>query len=153
VKIESIIELLSWVVMIALLLIFVPKKKFREAQIIFLIQQVLTWPLGFLVAEMNLIEYPVRFFENASRTSFTFEYFVYPAISVLFVLYYPNKQSWVKRILYYASYCTAITGIEVVLEKYTDLIVYNSWNSYYTWLGLFVTFYLSKRYYRWFFKK
>lgn len=112
VTIETVIEASSWVIMILLLCIYVPKEKIRHAQIAFLAQQVITWAFGFAVVEMRLIEYPVRFFEYATRTSFTFEYFVYPSISVLFVLYYPNGKRLLRRLVYSATYCSVITIIK-----------------------------------------
>jgi len=153
VSIERVIEGLSWLIMILLLYIYVPKEKIREAQIAFLAQQAITWAFGFAVVEMRLLEYPVRFFEYASRTSFTFEYFVYPSISVLFVLYHPNGKGILKQLGYNAKYCSVITGIEVILERYTDLISYHHWNWLYTWIGVFITLYLCNRYHQWFFKQ
>ncbi|MED3550079.1 hypothetical protein P4449_06445 [Cytobacillus praedii] len=51
---------------------FVPKDKIREAQLIFLFKQVLTWLFGLIVVEMGLIKYPYRlFFKKASKSSFS----------------------------------------------------------------------------------
>jgi len=82
---ETIIEISSLFVSAALLLIFVPKNKIREASVIFCFKQLITWLLGLFVAEFNLIEYPVRLFANATKASFTFEYFVYPSICVILI--------------------------------------------------------------------
>jgi len=72
--------------------------------------------------------------ENATKASFTFEYFVYPSICVIFNLYYPERKSLFKRILYYFIYTAAITVFEVIF------------------LSVYLTFFLSRAYFKWFFK-
>ncbi|WP_328591414.1 CBO0543 family protein [Acetivibrio thermocellus] len=131
---------------------FRSKNKIREASVIFCFKQLITWLLGLFVAEFNLIEYPVRLFANATKASFTFEYFVYPSICVIFNLYYPERKSLFKRILYYFIYTAAITVFEVILEKYTQNIKYINWTWYYTFLSVYLTFFLSRAYFKWFFK-
>ena len=122
----------------------------KEAQLIFFIKQFMTWILGLITAELRLIEYPVRIFDYAAKTSFTFEYIVYPSICVVFGLYYPEGKSFIKKLMYYFYYCTGITIVEVILEKYTDVINYINWDWYMSWISLFITFYLSRKYYKWF---
>ena len=64
-----------WIVTILSVFLLVPKDKVRLAWVAFLFKQFLTWPLGLIVVDMGWIQYPIRFFENASYSSFTFEYF------------------------------------------------------------------------------
>jgi hypothetical protein len=93
-KAEKIIETSVWIIMTILLIKFVPRNRIREAWVIFLFKQFMTWIFGLVVVEKNLIRYPFRlFFKKATKTSFTFEYFVYPALCVLFNLYYPEKKN------------------------------------------------------------
>jgi hypothetical protein len=143
----------SWLAMIVILFIYVPKSKIRDAQVIFFFKQLLTWLLGLLIVEFKLIEYPVRLFKIATKTSFSFEYFIYPAICVIFNLHYPENRSKIKQFLYYSYYCTAITLFEVLCEKYTDLIEYIHWTWYLSWISFLLTFFISRKYYLWFFKK
>lgn len=153
ISIENAIELSSWVIMFILLWKLVPKSKIRQAHVAFLIMQVFTWSLGFLVVELKLIEYPIRFFDYASRTSFTYEYFVFPAICVLFNVHYPVTASLLKKGLYYLSYLVAITIIEVGIESYTQLISYLNWNWYWTFISTWLTLFLSRKYLKWFFQE
>ncbi|WP_367757275.1 CBO0543 family protein [Ammoniphilus sp. 3BR4] len=138
--------------MLFLLWRFVPRKQWRQAHVAFLFMQLMTWFLGFLTVELKLLEYPIRLFEYASRTNFTFEYFVYPSICVLFNLYYPVKSTLFLKIGYYLCYLVGITSIEVALEKYTDLITYLHWNALWTFISMLVTLFLSRKYFKWFFK-
>ena len=142
----------AWLLTIGMLFIFIPRDKIREALVIFLFKQLITWIIGLLVVELGLIEYPVRSFANASWTSFDFEYFIYPAICVVFNLHYPVGKKPLKQLMHYVNYCSAITFVEVLIERYTDIIEYIHWEWYVTWITLFITFYVSRRFYLWFFK-
>ncbi|WP_459909512.1 CBO0543 family protein [Desulfotomaculum defluvii] len=141
----------AWLITIILLVVFVPRNKIRHGILIFLFKQFITWILGLIVAEFILIEYPVRSFPRATRSSFDFEYFVYPALCVLFNLHYPVNKNFSAQLMHYVYFCSGITAIEITLEKYTNLIEYINWAWYTTWISLFITFYLSRRFYLWFF--
>ena len=145
----------SAIIMTMVLLIkFVPRQKIREAQVSFLFQQAITWFFGLLVVEKKLIKYPYRrYFKRAVKSSFLFEYFICPAISALHNLYYPEKKSVLRRLLYTCSYSGLITFLEFFIEKYTDLITYRKWSWYWSFLSLSSVFYLSWLYSRWYFKK
>ena len=142
----------AWVLTIIMLILFIPKNKIREAQLAFLFKQVITWLIGLLVVEFRLIEYPVEFFKYSTRTSFTFEYFIYPSISAVFNINYPDRKSNLKQFMYYFYFCTSITIIEVLCENYTNIIKYIHWTWYITWITLFITFFISRKYYIWFFR-
>lgn len=133
-------------------LAFIPIKKLKEASIIFLFQQCISWFLGLLVVEMHLIEYPIREFSQVNRTSMLFEFFVYPIISIYFCIYYPYKKNSFLKLLYTGIFCTVITIAEVLFEKYTDLISYLKWEWYVSWLSIFATLILAWKFYQWYFK-
>ncbi|NMA24405.1 MAG: hypothetical protein GX936_01930, partial [Clostridiales bacterium] len=59
---ETIILISAWVVMLIVLIILVPKNKLREAQLVYLFKQFLTWLFGLIVAQYGLIDYPFRLF-------------------------------------------------------------------------------------------
>ena len=149
--IETKIEIVSWVITIVLLYIFVPKHKYREAHVSFLFMQALTWVFGAVVVELHLIAYPVRFFHYAFRSSFTFEYFIFPAVSVLFNVHFPKEGTYLKKTLYTLVFPSILTISEVLLKKYTDNIKYIKWNWFWSWLTLLLTLYASYKDYQWFF--
>lgn len=149
---DKILLVLVWIITIIALWIFIPKDKIRAAQVAFMFKQVMTWILGLSVVQLKLIEYPVRWFSYANRSSFTFEFFVFPATCAIFVTQYPEGKSPTKRFLYYFSYCSVMTIVEVILEKNTQLVHYITWEWYWTWSSLFITFFFSRLYVRWFFK-
>ena len=138
--------------MIILLILYVPRDKIRQAFVIFTFKQLMTWILGLTVAELRLIEYPVRSFAYANKASFDFEFFIYPAFCVLFILHYPEKKGTLKQLLYYFYYCAGLTITEIIVEKYTNLLEYINWYWYTSFISFFITFFLSRLFYNWYFK-
>jgi hypothetical protein len=143
---------IAWILTIVFLAIFIPKDKIREALVAFLFKQLITWITGLAVVELRLIEYPVRLFSYANRTSFSFEYFIYPSICAIFNVNYPKDKSFFRQFRYYFYYCTSLTFVEVVVERYTHILKYVHWTWYITWITLFITFYLTRKFYIWFFR-
>ncbi|UJF33513.1 CBO0543 family protein [Paenibacillus hexagrammi] len=142
---------LVWGIGIILFISAVPRGKRRVAQIAFLFKQFLTWILGLIVVEFDLIEYPVRFFASVNRSSFTFEYFAYPCICAVFNSRYPEGRSIPYKLVYFAAYTSAMTLIEWMIERNSTFIEYIHWSWYWTWLSLFITFGMSRAFTRWFF--
>ena len=151
-NIDTIIMIAAWVMPIIMLLLFIPKERIREALLIFHGKQVITWVLGLSVVQLKLIEYPVRLFPYANKSNFTFEFFSYPAICSIFSINYPVGKSNLRKFMHYFYFCTVMTAFELLCEKYTDIIKYIHWTWYVTWITLFLTFFISRKYYLWFFK-
>lgn len=150
---EYIIYIVEVILVIILLFRFIPKDKIRQAHVAYLFKLLITCSVGLAVAEYRLIEYPIRFFPYATKASFLFEFFLYPAICAILVVNYPEKKSAFAKFMYYFYYCTTLTIIEIIEERYTDILTYIHWNWFITWIAFFVTFYLSQKYNKWFFKK
>lgn len=142
-----------WIIMSVLLILTVTRIKIREAFVIFSFKQVQTWLLGLVVVQYNLLEYPVREFANAARNSFSFEYFIYPAICVVFNLKFPEKKGIIPKTLWFLFFPSWMTALEVLLEKHTHLIHYITWHWYWTWISLLITFYVDRSFYLWFIRK
>lgn len=151
-RVEYIVLIAIWSVTIIGLWYFVPRNKIREACTIFLFKQFMTWLFGLLVVQYGLIEYPIREFPKATHTSFSFEYFIYPATCVVFNLHFPLQKSAIHKIGWFLFFPTWMTILEVLIECNTDLIEYIHWAWYWTWITLFLTFLFSLLYFRWFYK-
>jgi len=152
-SIELIILTFAWIIPAILLIIFINKKNFLNAQVSFLFMQVPSFLFGALVVQGGFIEYPVGFLKVAYNASFTFEFFVYPAISIFFNIYFPKDKLWFIKAIYILAFPTLITIIEVYLEKHTQLIKYLNWSWYWSFITLTLVLLLSYWYYQWFFEK
>lgn len=143
---------LFWLLTGILLMKFIPREKRRSALIPFMFKQLLTWVFGLLVVENKLIRYPVREFKKANKSSFSFEYFIYPSLCAIFNINYPEtKPKWIKFV-YHLSFAGGITAVEYMIEKKTKLITYKKWAWYWSFLTIFFTDYVSRIFYRWFLK-
>jgi hypothetical protein len=131
---------------------FIPKEKFREASFIYLIAQVPAWILGLSVVEAGLIIYPARLFSEVNGTSFTFEFFILPMVSIFFNLYYPAQKNKLAKAFYYIRILSAFTFAEYLTEKYTEILTYIHWHWYFTWLSMGLVIYIVRATYKWFFK-
>jgi hypothetical protein len=149
-KLEWGILISVWLVITGLIFI-IPRNKRRLAIVAFFFKQVITWIAGLVVVEYQLLTYPIRLFSGINRSSFTYEYFVYPVICGVFNAYYPNSRGKIYKFLYYVAYCTVLTVPEAFLEKKTDLIHYIHWNWYWSWITLFITFWMTRCFCVWFF--
>ncbi|WP_246017695.1 CBO0543 family protein [Mesobacillus subterraneus] len=131
----------------------VPREKSRDAWVLFLFLQVITWPAGLFAVEMGWIEYPTQLLPEANtynKTSFSFEFFLFPAVAIFFSLYYPAKASKVKTFFYYVGFAGFFTFWEVVLEKNTSLVKYDEWKWYWTLITVIVSLFINHTYYKWF---
>ncbi|MBM7570164.1 hypothetical protein JOC48_000642 [Aquibacillus albus] len=149
---EFFIELSVWIFAFILLVGLIPRDSVHFACLSFLIMLVPASVLGILVVQYNLIEYPIRFFSDATKTSFTFEFFALPVISAIFNVHYPSTRSLFIKLIYSISFPTVLTILEVLLENHTKLIRYIHWEWYYTWISLLFVLYISYRSTKLFFK-
>jgi hypothetical protein len=131
---------------------FIPRDKWREASIIFLSQQFVTWFFGLLVVELHLIEYPVRELAEVNKTSFLFEFLAFPIITIFFCIFFPQSAVAWKKIMYTSAFCSVLTILEIIFEQYTLLISYIKWDWYVTWLSVYASLTLSYYFYKWYFK-
>lgn len=142
-----------WILAALLVVIFTPRGKVREALVIFLFTHAVTGLFGLIVAELKLIEYPIREFAYATKSSFAFEYFIYPATCVIFILRFPHTKGWMNKVGWYLIWPTWMSIVEVLIERYTGLIRYLDWSGLWSWITLLVTFSMSHLFYQWFYRK
>lgn len=150
---EKIFLTSSCFISILLLIKFIARDKIRQATIAFLFQQALSWIFGLFAAENQWIRYPYRpFFKKAFKANFVLQYFLYPLFSIFFNLYYPETRNLLTKALYYFLHSSFITGCQLWMAKYTKLIRYLKWTWYYSFLTMWISYYLSHKYYQWLFR-
>lgn len=135
---------------------FVPLNKIRDAWVLFLSLQMMTWILGLLAVEKELIEYPIQLFphENMNnKSSFSFEFYVFPVVGIIFSLYYPSKSNKIIQFLYYLIIISFFTFLEVLIERNTDLVHYIKWKWYWSLLSITIVLFINHTYYTWYKKE
>jgi len=124
---------------IGIILMFIGFRKplTKEAILVFFMKAYFSTFIGVIVVEEKLLTYPVSFLSGYFDTSILFEYLLYPIVCTFY--YRTSHDSTFFGIVMQAVlYSTAITIIEVILEKYTDLIDYHTWTWYYTFVSIFL---------------
>ncbi|OQP05486.1 hypothetical protein B1690_13640 [Geobacillus sp. 46C-IIa] len=125
------------VVGVALLFFSLRTPPIKDKILVFLLKAYFSTFFGIIVVEAKLLEYPVRFLGPYFKASILFEYFLYPIVCVYF--YQTSYHSRLPGIIIQcALYAAALTAVEVLYEKYTDLIEYHRW----TWMHSFVTIFV-----------
>ncbi|MCH1627198.1 CBO0543 family protein [Fredinandcohnia quinoae] len=141
---------------ILLIGLFLPKEKAREAWLLFLSLQFITWPAGLFAVEMGWINYPVQLLIDANKynkTSFSFEFLFFPILSVFFSLYFPKNKNITVKFLYYSIFASVFTTIEVILEKTTNLVHYDEWKWHWSLISIIISLFINHHYYLWFIKR
>ena len=139
------IELAAWILALGLLFFGAPRSKLREVILSLLFMQSISFILSSIIIHYKLISYPIRFFSYVSRTSITFEFLVFPVVSVLYNLYYPKNGTWLKQLLYSISFPSVIILFEGIIENYTNNIKYLHWNVFLSWISMLLILQIAYR--------
>ncbi|WP_339148382.1 CBO0543 family protein [Sutcliffiella sp. BMC8] len=141
-------------VLISILLFFIAaKRNLRRSVVVLLFVQTYTWISGLLVAEFNLIKYPVKIlFKKSYKGSFEYEHIVFPAYCVLFCKFYPHKMGKLTKTVYYSGFTSFITFLEIFAVRKTNTIKLIHWNLWMSALTIAATFFFTVSFEKWFFK-
>lgn len=135
------------------ILILVRRKNIKKASLAAFVAQLFTWPIGLFMTYFEKVEYPFRFFPKAADNSFIHGFVTTPAIFAIYYIHYPKQAKPLWKFVYTIVITAIPASMEVIENKYTNLVHYIAWNGYYTWaLGLLV-FFILRKYLDWFFKK
>jgi hypothetical protein len=149
---EFVILIIIWVVGLISFFLFTPKRKHRNLIFGYLVCKTLTWISTLFHVKFNLLIFPFREFPKATDLMLTTEYFFYPLMCGFYIIYEP-KLKYLGRFFYLSLWISVLVIIDVMMEKYTNLIEYIHYDWYWTWLNFFCIFALSNRIYHWFFSE
>ena len=122
---------------VVLLFLNLRKPLIKDWLLIFLLNAYFSMFIGVLVVEEKMLEYPVRFLSDYFMSSLLYEYLLFPVVCIYF--YQTTYHSRYPIIaLQCALYTTAITVIEVFLERFTNLIEYHTWSWVHTFISTFL---------------
>jgi hypothetical protein len=126
-----------FIIGMVLLIFSLRKPLIKDTILVFIMKAYFSSFIGVIVVEEKMVEYPVRFLSKYFDASILFEYFLYPIMCVYFYQT-TYHSSYAGIVLQCALYTAALTIIEVLCEKYTDLITYHTW----TWMHSFISIFL-----------
>ncbi|MDP4084424.1 MAG: CBO0543 family protein [Bacillota bacterium] len=128
---------------IILLPVGLKRKPRKDWIIVFLLKTLISSFVGNVIAATKTLEFPVRLFPKAFKSSVLYDILLFP----LLCLFY-NQTTYKSKLIGIISqefmYSLPMTWIEIILEKKTNLIKYNSWKWYYTLFSLTGTFLLVR---------
>lgn len=132
--VEKIILWSLFIIGIALLFFSLRKPPIKDSILIFLLTSYFSTAFGVFVVEEKMIEYPINFLSEYFSSSILYEMLLLPVICIYFNqnTYYSSNSYIIFKCTWYTS---ALTFIEVVFERYTDLIEYHTW----TWIHSFIS--------------
>ncbi|MCI3919630.1 hypothetical protein MO973_05210 [Paenibacillus sp. TRM 82003] len=151
-SVERIVIIALWIIGPVAALLFVPRAQARRFAIGLLISQSIIWLKVVLVAEFDLMEFPVREFPKASDMGFTIQYMFFPVLCGIYFIHRPVKP-WLKRIAWFLGAVSALAVIHELLAQYTDLIEYQRYNFATSWAVIAVCVSVTEVAYWWFFRK
>ncbi|AZV41588.1 hypothetical protein BAOM_0977 [Peribacillus asahii] len=136
---ERIILWSMLIIGIALLFFSLRKPPTKDLILIFLLTSFFSTFLGVIVVEEKMLEYPISFLSNYFSSSILYEYLILPVVCIYFyqATYYSRYPSIILKCTLYTAF---LTIIEVIFERYTDLIKYHTWTWIHTFISIFFLF-------------
>lgn len=116
------------------------REKLKDWFLIFFLKGYISSFLDQIIVKKKQVSYPARFMSKYFDSSILFDYLLFP---ILCVFYNRTSEKSNLNSIFLQSfiYSTPMTVLEVILEKYTNLIKYNkNWNWLITYLSLVITF-------------
>ncbi|WP_274648920.1 CBO0543 family protein [Paenibacillus humicola] len=139
-----------WAVCLTSLALLVPRRRRREAVLLFLFAQIIVRASSMMLVDLGLISNPIREFPRATGANFSLDYILYPTLIVFFCFTYPQLR-W-KLAGHHAVFLAAVAIYLVLIDLYTGLLKLHCG----VWLPL-ALFYIGAqgtyRYGRWFFRQ
>ncbi|HET7628704.1 MAG TPA: CBO0543 family protein [Bacillales bacterium] len=126
-----------WALLVFGLFLFgyaVRKPPMKEWLIVFFLTSYFSTFFGVIVVENDMVTYPIGLFDNYFDTSPLYEFLLLPVVSI-FYCQTTSHASWSGILRQGIGYTTVLTAGETILERYTNLVHYNSW----TWQSSYVS--------------
>ena len=116
------------------------REKLKDWLLIFFLKGYISSFIDQIIVKKKKIVYPVRFMSKYFESSILFDYLLFPILCVFYNR--TSENSNLKSILLQPFiYSTPMMILEIILEKYTNLIKYKrDWNWMITYLSLVITF-------------
>jgi hypothetical protein len=149
---ERFILVAMWLFGFVGLILFIPRKDRRKGFLAFLMFQAIIWLCDMPAFKFDLLRAPIRELPKATDLPLTIDYFFYPVLFSIFYVHRPVKGSLWSRFTYFLIWITASALLDIVIERYTDLLEYEFLKWYGMWMYIGFLFYVSQVCCNWFFK-
>lgn len=147
------ILVIAWLLSLSGMAFAIPRGKFRHAVILFFFTQMITWSLSLIFVQAGMVTNPVREFNVATRANFTFNFLMYPTISTLFGVYYPDQASKWGQFLYQFIIIGGTASAIWALSQYTRLMGHPKFTWFTAAMVLLFSMNAGRRYTQWFFSR
>lgn len=147
---EILVLLFSWLISIVLLVKYIPRERKRNAHITFLFVQAIAWIYEYIQLLLGVMDFPYREFEEATKMSFSLHYLIYPTFGVFFIMLYPTDSKNPRIITHYLIFAIAITTYSFLVEKYSSLFNWISWNVNISFVTNLAILYIIKKFVFWY---
>lgn len=147
-QIERLILVAMWLFGFIGFILFIPRKDWRKGFLAFLVFQAIIWLCDMPSFKFDLLRAPVREFPKATDLPLTIDYFFYPVLFSIFYVHRRRKGRWT----YFFVWTTLLSILDIVIERYTDLLEYEFLKWYGMWVYIVFLFYVSQICCNWFFK-
>ncbi|RSD28512.1 CBO0543 family protein [Mesobacillus subterraneus] len=147
---EILILLFSWLISILLLIKYIPIERKRNAHITFLFVQALAWIYEYIQLLLGVMDFPFREFVKATKMSFSLYYLIFPIFGVFFIMLFPGNKKNSRIIIHYLLFAISITTYSFLVERYSSLFDWKSWNVYISFVSNLAILYIIKKFVFWF---
>ncbi|MDF2570688.1 MAG: hypothetical protein K0R55_2292 [Sporomusa sp.] len=135
-------QIINWVALIlsiGIMIYALKKPPTKDWIIVFFVKGFISLISNSFFVAYGLLSYPIRFFPNVFPTTIVFDMVGYPMLCVLYNQ--TTYKSSIKGILVQGIlYSAGATLFEVWAEQNSELITFNSWEWYHSFLFFAVTF-------------
>ena len=151
-QMEYLIQAAMWLFGFIGFILFIPHKGRRKGLLAALMFQLLIWLCDMPSFTYGLLSAPIRIFPKATELTVTINYFFYPILFAIFYVHRKAKNNIWLRLTYFFVWISIITIYDIILERYTDLLTYESLTWWGMWIYIGFLFFISMVCCNWFYK-
>ncbi|WP_010531357.1 CBO0543 family protein [Lentibacillus jeotgali] len=128
---------------IAMIPVWFNKRPRKDWTIVFLLAGFLSGMLDLFVTALKLIRYPTKIFGEKLNISLLFDYLLLPNMGVLYNQFSYKSGFW-EALAKSLLFSIPMTTVEYHLEKRTNLVIWEKWNWFYTFISVTLFLWLER---------
>ena len=136
---EWVIKWIFLLISLGILFYWIRNPPFKDWPLVFFSTGYFSVLIAVVLVEKGWFSFPTRFLSEHFQSSILYEYLILPVISVFY-----NRTTYFSKMIGILGqailYSIPMTVIELLMEKYSDLIEYHKWTLLHTFLSLILLF-------------